>query len=103
VINSKAIFDVLKKIASRSSEIRRSDPLPPELLQPDTYVLNETDNKIVFLFLIVFIQLILKKKMIFSQNSPSTQVLDCSCLPCSVRLRHSWSSVGRSGFQHFCG
>jgi hypothetical protein len=28
VINSKAIFDVLKKIASRSSEIRRSDPLP---------------------------------------------------------------------------
>jgi hypothetical protein len=27
VINSKAIFDVLKKIASRSSEIRRSDPL----------------------------------------------------------------------------
>ncbi len=28
MINSKAIFDVLKKIASRSSEIRRSDPLP---------------------------------------------------------------------------
>jgi hypothetical protein len=28
VINSKAIFDVLKKIASRSSEIQRSDPLP---------------------------------------------------------------------------
>jgi hypothetical protein len=28
VINSKAIFDVLKKIASRSSEIRRSDPFP---------------------------------------------------------------------------
>ncbi len=28
VINSKAIFDVLKKIASRSSEIRRSNPLP---------------------------------------------------------------------------
>jgi len=28
VINSKAIFDVLKKIASRSSEIRHSDPLP---------------------------------------------------------------------------
>jgi hypothetical protein len=28
VINSKAIFDVLKKITSRSSEIRRSDPLP---------------------------------------------------------------------------
>ncbi len=28
MINSKAIFDVLKKIVSRSSEIRRSDPLP---------------------------------------------------------------------------
>ncbi len=28
MINSKAIFDVLKKIASRSNEIRRSDPLP---------------------------------------------------------------------------
>jgi hypothetical protein len=33
VINSKAIFDVVKKNFSRSSEIRRSDPLPKILFK----------------------------------------------------------------------
>jgi hypothetical protein len=33
VINSKAIFDIVKKNYSRSSEIRRSDPLSIKLVE----------------------------------------------------------------------